>query len=130
MIKIMLTGYPSMQNAIDSVNARADAFFLSPVMFSYRAEVVASARRAGRPAISQTPEFVRDGLLMSYGIDYVDLWRQIPPYVARILNGARPGDLPIGQPTKFYLTINLKTAKALGLTIPPTLLARAYEVIE
>jgi putative ABC transport system substrate-binding protein len=112
------------------IAAQAEAFFVSGNMFSYHAEVAAAALRVRRGATALNPEFVRDGLLMSYGADFLDLWRQIAPYIARILRGASPGDLPIAQPTKFSLTINLKTATALGLTIPPTLLARADEVIE
>jgi putative ABC transport system substrate-binding protein len=86
--------------------------------------------RHGLPAIYAFAYFPRMDGLMSYGVDGIDLWRRAAPYVDRILRGAKPGDLPVQQPTKFELVINLKTAKTLGLTVPPTLLARADEVIE
>jgi putative ABC transport system substrate-binding protein len=75
-------------------------------------------------------ELVTAGGLMSYGADFVDLWRRGADYIDKILRGAKPADIPVEQPTKFELIVNLTTAKALGLTIPPTLLARADEVIE
>jgi putative ABC transport system substrate-binding protein len=84
----------------------------------------------GLPAISNYPQWVRDGLLMSYGTEESEVWRRAADYVDRILKGATPANMPVEQPTKFELAINLKTAKALGLTIPQSILQLADEVIE
>jgi putative ABC transport system substrate-binding protein len=96
----------------------------------HRDAIIAAAMGARVPAIYPFPHFVRSGGLMSYGTDVHDAFRRAASYVDRILRGEKPGDLPVQQPTKFELVINLKTAKALGIDVPPTLLARADEVIE
>ena len=92
--------------------------------------IVALAARHRLPAVYAWRQFVTAGGLLSYGTDFVDQFRQGASYVDRILRGAKPGDLPVQQPTKFEMAINLKTAKALGLTVPPGLLVAADEVIE
>ena len=96
---------------------------------THRAGIISAAARHGLPLISWT-EFARAGGLMSYWYDAVELHAQAASYIDRILKGAKPSDLPVQYPTKYSLIINLKTAKALGLTIPQTILARADEVIE
>jgi putative ABC transport system substrate-binding protein len=91
---------------------------------------VALASRHAVPAIYEFREFTADGGLISYGPSVAGTWRQVGNYVGKILNGAKPVGLPVQQPTRFELVVNLKTAEALGITVPPSILARANEVIE
>ncbi len=115
----------------DMTRARAGALTVltSAMLFEERKRLVDLVAKNRLPAVYPWREFVDAGGLMAYGPDLADLFRRAATYVDKILKGAKPGDLPVEQPTKFELVINLKTAKALGLTIPPSLLQRADQVI-
>ena len=102
----------------------------TPINIAHRGEIIAVALQQKKPAIYPYRFFVSDGGLVSYGVDPADIYRRAASYVDRIILGEAPGTLPVQVPTKFDFALNLKTAVALGLTIPPTLLARADEVIE
>lgn len=114
------------------VQQRADAVVIGadPIFWDLRGQLVASAARHSLPAIYFAREFPAAGGLISYNSDFADSIREAGTYVGRVLKGEKPGELPVLQPTKFELVINLKTAKALGIAVPQTLLVEADEVIE
>ena len=117
-------------NAATTGRAEALLVLASPFLHANRQAVVESAARHHLPATYEAQTFVEIGGLMSYGPSFPDMYRRAATYVDKILKGAKPADLPVEQPTKFELVINMKTAKALGLTIPPSLLLRTDHVIE
>ena len=102
----------------------------SPILNSHRTQIVVLAAKSRLPATYSRPEYVQDGGLLYYGTSFPDLFHRAATYVDKILKGAKPADLPVEQPTKFELVINLKTAKQIGLAIPPNVLARADKVIK
>jgi putative tryptophan/tyrosine transport system substrate-binding protein len=116
----------------DALTGQADALYVveNALTASNDTPIVTLALHARLPTIFNSAEFVRAGGLISYGPDYPALFRRAADYVDKILRGTKPGDLPVEQPTKFDLAINLKTAKALGISVPSTLISRADEVIE
>jgi putative ABC transport system substrate-binding protein len=115
----------------DAAKWHVDALLIlgGPFLLSRRTQIADLAIKNRFPAIYYSPEFVEDGGLMSYGVNFIDLHRRAATYVDKILKGAKPADLPVEQPTKFELVINLKAAKQIGLIIPPNVLARADRVI-
>jgi len=121
--------FGSAFSKIRAAHAQALYVIEDGLFFAHAATINELALKAGLPAISALRRVVGEGGFMSYGPSYGDLFRRSAGYVDKILKGAKPGDLPVQQPTKFDLAVNLKTANALGLTIPPSILQRADEVI-
>jgi putative ABC transport system substrate-binding protein len=121
-----------VQAFLDVAQAKADALYVveDPIFFAHRNAILNQASAAGLPTIHELGRWPEAGALMSYGPDLHDLFRRAAIYVDRIFKGAKPAELPVEQPTKFELVINLKTAKALGLEIPPTLIALTDKLIE
>jgi putative ABC transport system substrate-binding protein len=122
-----------LDNALTAMNregAGAVLVISSPVTTTHRARVAEHAVQSRLPAMCSWRSHVEAGCLMSFSVDLPAQWRRAAYFVARILKGTKPADLPVEQPTKFEMVVNLKTAKALGLLIPPSLLLRADQVIE
>jgi putative ABC transport system substrate-binding protein len=130
---VLVQGPEDLSDRLNNMLAdRPDALIVhgGPLAYRHMVEILGFAARHRLPTAHDDRAFVLAGGLLSYGSDYPDLFRRAAVYVDRILKGARPADLPVEQPTKFELIVNLKTAKALGLTIPPAVLARANQIIE
>jgi putative tryptophan/tyrosine transport system substrate-binding protein len=132
-IPVEARGLDALEQAFATmVRERAQAFVMQgdSVLFNYRSQIVEMALKNRLPAASIQRELAEAGFFLTYGADIEDLFRRSAGFIDKIFKGAKPADLPVEQPTKFELIINLKTAKALGIIVPPTLLTRADEVIE
>jgi putative tryptophan/tyrosine transport system substrate-binding protein len=118
--------------AFETLKGRADALYIcsDALVNTNRIRINILAAGARLPTISSVREYVEAGGLISYGSNFAEFWRRAAEYVDKILRGTKPGDIPVEQPTRFDFVINLTTAKAIGIELPPTLLARADEVIE
>jgi putative tryptophan/tyrosine transport system substrate-binding protein len=123
-------GFDRAFASISAGHAQALVVVIDPLTVRYRGRIAELAAKNRLPAMYGFREFVDAGGLMAYGVNVADLCRRAATYVDKILKGAKPADLPVQQPTKFELVINLKTAKALGLTIPQSILLRADHVIQ
>jgi putative ABC transport system substrate-binding protein len=122
-----------IEAAITSVGREpGGGLVVTPDIFTnvHRAPIISAAARNQVPAVYWLSRYAREGGLLYYGVDSVHIWRRVATYVDRILRGEKPGDLPVQFPTKFEMVVNRKTANALGLAIPPSILLRADEVIE
>jgi putative tryptophan/tyrosine transport system substrate-binding protein len=122
--------FPTAFTAIARERPDALAVILDSLVADHRHEIVEFAAKNRLPAIYPAMRFAEARGLLVYTVDFHELWRRAAAYVDRILKGAKPADLPVEQPTKFELVVNMRTAKALGLTIPPSILVRADQVIE
>ncbi len=132
LVPVVLSGGDDLERAFDTaLTERAEALIVAPeaTLFSYNAKIGDLALRKHLPAMFPERQYVDAGGLMSYGPSFPDMLRRVASYVDRILKGAKPADLPVERPSKFDFVINLKTAAALGLTIPPSVLAQATDVI-
>jgi putative ABC transport system substrate-binding protein len=132
VVKLEVRRSEDIAPAIEALKGHADALYVQsdPLMNTNRTRISILAVGARLPTLSGIRDYVEAGGLMSYGPNFADIFRRTGDYVDKILRGAKPADLPIEQPTRFDLVVNQTTAKALNLTFPPTLLARADEVIE
>jgi putative ABC transport system substrate-binding protein len=133
LIPVEAGGFEAHEQAfVTMVREGAQAFVVvaGALPFNYRGQIADMALKNRIPTIGTQKEFAEAGFLLTYGVDFRDLFRRSAVFVDKILKGARPADLRVEQPTKFELVVNLKTAKLLGLTVPPSLLARADEVME
>jgi putative ABC transport system substrate-binding protein len=128
---VELRGSEALDGAFERARQKAQAVVVigEPITLEHRGRVTELAAKHRLPAIYLEPSYVQAGGLISYGPDFAAMWRREAEYVDKILRGAKPADLPIEQPTRYLLTVNLTTAKALGITIPQSILLRADEVI-
>jgi putative ABC transport system substrate-binding protein len=132
VVRLEIRQAPDIAPAFEALKGRAEALYVAadPILTTYRVRIITLANVARLPLIASASEFVEAGGLVSYGPNQPDLWRRAGDYVDKVLRGTKPADIPVEQPTKLDLVINLTTAKALGVTIPESLLLRADEVIE
>ncbi|MGN6750071.1 MAG: ABC transporter substrate-binding protein [Xanthobacteraceae bacterium] len=132
VVPVVIQRAEDIAPAFEGLKTRADALYVAvdQLMVANRASILKSALDVRLPTIFSTRDLVKDGALMSYGPSYAERFRHAADYVDKILRGAKPQDLPVDQPTKFELVINLTTARTLGLAVPPSLIAHADEVIE
>ena len=132
VVPLVIQRTEDIPSAFDGLKVRADALYVAvdQLIVANQTSILTSALGARLPTIFSTRDFVKAGALMSYGPSYTERFGHAADYVDKILHGTKPGDLPVDQPTKFELVLNLTTAKTLGLTVSPTLVARANEVIE